>query len=77
MKYLKEIDRQRLGYAIRETVKNLQTIHRIIVDVPEHKSSMIVSHMTFVFPYGLSALSRVVSGIGISGGVPYTVADEE
>ena len=33
--------------------------------------------MTFVFPYGLSAFSLVVSGMGMTGGVPYTVAEEE
>jgi hypothetical protein len=33
--------------------------------------------MTLLRPYGLSALRRVVSGIGISGGTPYTVADDE
>ena len=38
---------------------------------------MIVSAMIFVLPYGLSAISLVVSGIGIIGGVPYTVAEDE
>ena len=38
---------------------------------------MIVSHITLLFPYGLSALSLVLSGIGTTGGVPYTVADDE
>jgi len=37
----------------------------------------MVSTITLVFPYGLSACSRVVSGIGMMGGVPYTVADDE
>ena len=38
---------------------------------------MIVSHIILVFPYGLCASRRVVSGIGMMGGVPYTVALEE
>ena len=38
---------------------------------------MIDSHITLLCAYGLVALSRVVSGIGTTGGVPYTVADEE
>lgn len=37
----------------------------------------MVSAMTFVFPYGLSACNLVDSGMGIIGGVPYTVAEEE
>lgn len=37
---------------------------------PPHRSSIIVSLITFVLPYGLSAFSRVVSGMGIIGGVP-------
>ena len=39
-------------------------------DEPLHKSEMIVSHMTFVFPYGLCASIRVDSGMGMTGGVP-------
>ncbi len=31
---------------------------------------MIVSHITLVFPYGLCASRRVVSGMGMTGGVP-------
>ncbi len=31
---------------------------------------MIVSHMIFVLPYGLCASRRVVSGMGMVGGVP-------
>ena len=46
-------------------------------DLPWQRSWMIVSDITLDLPYGLSALSRVVSGIGMVGGVPYTVADEE
>ena len=38
---------------------------------------MIVSHITLVFPYGLWASSRVDSGMGMTGGVPYTVAEDE
>ena len=38
---------------------------------------MMVSHMTLVLPYGECASRRVVSGIGITGGVPYTVAEDE
>ncbi len=45
--------------------------------VPWQRSSIMVSAMTFVFPYGLSACNLVDSGMGITGGVPYTVADEE
>jgi len=41
-------------------------------------SWMIDSHITLLWPYGLSALSRVVSGMGTTaGGVPYTVAEDE
>jgi hypothetical protein len=39
-------------------------------DLPWHRSSMIISDMTFDLPYGLSAFNRVVSGIGMVGGVP-------
>lgn len=38
---------------------------------------MMVSVITLVLPYGLWASSLVVSGIGMTGGVPYTVAEEE
>ena len=33
--------------------------------------------MIFVLPYGLWASNLVDSGMGIIGGVPYTVAEEE
>ena len=38
---------------------------------------MTDSDIILLCPYGLSALSRVVSGIGTIGGVPYTVAEDE
>ncbi len=41
------------------------------------RSWMIDSHIILVSPYGLLAFSCVVSGIGTTGGVPYTVAEEE
>ena len=76
LKYRREIALQRFGSARGPSASQGREAHNT-ASVPEQRSCITVSHITFVFPYGLSACILVVSGMGMTGGVPYTVALDE